>query len=80
MSKSNVGAGAAAAAPKLITTKECAHRIGKSESWLNKQRSMGRGPKYLRILGGIRYTEEFADEFLRGCVQETEDSRRSAAA
>jgi len=53
--------------------------IEKSGSWLNKERSQGRGPRFLKIGASIRYMVRDLDEYLRGTARETVDSRRAAA-
>ena len=63
----------------LLDSREAAVRIGKSLSWLNTQRSKGRGPRYVRIGSNVRYRAIDLDDFLAGSVIETEDSRRQAA-
>ncbi|GKX36109.1 MAG: hypothetical protein MnENMB40S_37270 [Rhizobiaceae bacterium MnEN-MB40S] len=51
------------------TTREAAPKIGKSVSWLNKSRMNGTGPKYLKIGGGVIYTDEHLVEFKRQCTR-----------
>jgi len=63
----------------LMTSGQFAAYIGMSESWLTKERAAGRGPRYLKIGGLIRYRKSFGDEYLQSCIRDTEESRRSAA-
>lgn len=43
---------------KLLTSKETAERLDKSESWLNHSRGAGTGPRYLKIGHQVRYRPE----------------------
>ena len=62
----------------LMTTAEAAVRRGCSRSTLEKERSQGKGPRYLRIGGLVRYRPEDIDDYLAGCVVETENSRNAS--
>ena len=48
----------------LLTSKEVAARIRKSESWLNHARQNGTGPRYLKIGHQVRYRPEDVDGWL----------------
>lgn len=59
---------------------QAAEYLGKSRSWLDKERSKGRGPKFRRVGGTIEYTQAGLDEYLKACEVETADSRKAKAA
>lgn len=50
----------------MLTTTQAAAHIGKSESWLNKSRMTGKGPVYLKLGGGVRYTVADLDAWVAG--------------
>ena len=54
---------------------DAANYLGKSKSWLDKQRSQGKGPRFLRVGGRIFYRQPDLDAFLDNCVHETDDTR-----
>lgn len=58
---------------------QAATYLGKSKSWLDRERSEGRGPKFRRVGGTIEYTQESLDAYLQACEVETADSRKAAA-
>lgn len=53
--------------------------LGKSRSWLDKERSAGRGPRLLRIGGRVFYRRADLDAYLETCALETADTRGRAA-
>lgn len=59
---------------------QAARYLGKSASWLDKQRSSGKGPRFRRVGATVEYTQAALDAFLNGCEVETEDSRKGKAA
>ena len=53
--------------------------LGVSESLLNRMRSEGRGPRYIRLGGRIFYRQADLDAYVDSGVVETTDSRKAAA-
>lgn len=53
----------------LLTSKETAARVRKSESWLNHARQTGTGPRYLKIGHQVRYRPEDIDSWLEQQVR-----------
>lgn len=47
------------------TTREAAKKLGVSESWLNKSRMNGTGPRYIKIGGKVNYPDEYIEEHKR---------------
>ena len=45
-------------------TAVAAKKLNKSKSWLDKARSKGTGPRYIKIGGGVFYTDELIAEYL----------------
>jgi predicted DNA-binding transcriptional regulator AlpA len=64
---------------KLLRTPEAAAYIGLSVSSLTKFRCAGKGPRFVRLSGAVRYREADLDEWLKGGIVETTDSRRQQA-
>jgi hypothetical protein len=62
-----------------LSRHEAAKRIGMSVSWLDKERSSGRGPRYRTVGRTVQYTEQWIDDYLAGKERHTEDSRPRAA-
>jgi hypothetical protein len=62
-----------------VDTAAAAKYIGRSPSWLNKERAAGRGPRFLKIGARVAYRVSDLDEYLDGRVRETSDTRRRAA-
>lgn len=56
----------------LLTEKQAASRLTVSTRTLQTLRSNNAGPAYIRIGGGIRYTEDALDNFIRAHTQETQ--------
>ena len=50
-----------------LNNKSAAAHIHRSESWLNKSRCSGNGPKFLKIGRGILYAKTDLDAFLESC-------------
>lgn len=53
--------------------------LGRSRSWLEKQRCHGSGPRFLKVGGRVLYRMTDLDSYLDGCTRETSDSRRAVA-
>ncbi len=51
---------------KVYTTKETAVRLKVSESFLNKKRVSGGGPKFIKVGRAVRYPESAINEYLSG--------------
>jgi excisionase family DNA binding protein len=51
--------------PELLTVAEAARRLKLSESYLNKARLTGGGPRFLRLGRSIRYREHDLDEWVQ---------------
>lgn len=49
---------------KLLTTAEAAEYLGMSTGWLNNQRYLGRGPRYVKM-GHVRYSFIDLVEFVK---------------
>ncbi len=62
-----------------LSREEAAERLGKSTSWLDKQRATGKGPRYRTVGRTVEYTQAWLDDYLSGKERETVDSRRAAA-
>lgn len=63
---------------RLLTTGQVATNTGMSQSWLEKGRIYGWGPKYLRIgsdrkVGAVRYRWSDVLEYLAGCEHDPEE-------
>jgi predicted DNA-binding transcriptional regulator AlpA len=61
-----------------MRTPQAAEYLGLAASTLDKMRSEGRGPRFLRLGGRIFYRNEDLDAFLAACLVETENSRAAA--
>jgi excisionase family DNA binding protein len=60
---------------KVYTTKETAVRLKVSESFLNKKRVSGGGPKFIKVGRAVRYPESAIDEYMAGQLRtSTSDS------
>lgn len=58
----------------MLTTKQAAQEYGLSQSWFEKRRLDGAGPKYVRIgLRCVRYRRRDLEQFFEGCVEEVAD-------
>ena len=51
-------------APRPFKTAVAAKKLNKSKSWLDKARSKGVGPRYIKIGGEVFYTDELLAEYL----------------
>jgi predicted DNA-binding transcriptional regulator AlpA len=51
---------------RLLDEQEVADYIGKSVSFVQKLRSTGGGPRYLKIGASVRYRQEDVDAWLSG--------------
>lgn len=58
----------------LLDSRQAAKIIDKSVSWLNKERSSGRGPRFIQIGRSVRYRRADLDAYLDRSVVETIDS------
>ncbi len=50
---------------RLLTVSEAAEFLQLSESWLNKARIYGRGPRYHKMGRSVRYSLQALEEFKR---------------
>jgi predicted DNA-binding transcriptional regulator AlpA len=53
----------------LMRTPEAADYLGMSESWLNKTRVTGNGPKYVKLSRAVAYRRSDLDSFLNQRVR-----------
>lgn len=60
-------------ADPLLNVREAAVELNISEDWLNKLRSRGGGPKFIRLGRSVRYRRSHLHEFAE------ENTRRSTA-
>jgi predicted DNA-binding transcriptional regulator AlpA len=65
--------------PSLLTTPAAGVYTGFSKSTLEKLRCAGKGPRYIKLGGQVRYRPTDLDDWLKSGVVETEDSRRQQA-
>jgi hypothetical protein len=63
---------------ELVDEDAAAPILGTTPQALQHWRRMGRGPRYLRTIGRIRYRVSDLKEFLNRCTVETVDSRQPA--
>jgi predicted DNA-binding transcriptional regulator AlpA len=63
--------------PRVDVTAAAAY-LGRSRSWLDKERAAGRGPRFLKVGGRIAYRIADLDEYLDDRIRETSDTRRAA--
>lgn len=63
---------------KLLRTPEAAAYTGMSVSSLTKFRCLGKGPRFVRLSGAVRYRPQDLDDWMNGGIVETADSRRQA--
>lgn len=66
------------AAAQLLKTRDAAAYTGFSASTLEKFRCAGKGPRFVRLSGVVRYRPQDLDEWMAGGIVETADSRRQA--
>jgi excisionase family DNA binding protein len=50
---------------RLLTVKEAAGYLQVSESWLNKARLTGCGPRFIKMGRSVRYSAQALEEFKR---------------
>lgn len=62
---------------KLLTVKEAAESLGVSESFLNKKRIQGGGPKYIKIGARVLYQDDDLHDFRARCKR-TSTSQEAA--
>lgn len=62
-------------AEPLLDSRQAAKIIDKSVSWITKERTAGRGPRFIRIGRSVRYRRADLDAYLDGSVVETMDTR-----
>jgi predicted DNA-binding transcriptional regulator AlpA len=60
----------------MLTGQQAAHLLGCTVNALEQWRQRGVGPRYHKLGALVRYQESDLVEWLRGCVQETADTRR----
>lgn len=53
--------------------------LGRSRSWLDKERAAGRGPRYVMLGRRVFYRLPDLDQYVDGSVVETADTREDAA-
>lgn len=58
-----------------LTQRELADRWNKSEATIERYRSDGAGPCYLKIGGKVMYRLEDVEQFERDCLYESPNSR-----
>jgi hypothetical protein len=51
---------------RLLTTKQLAQRINRSESWVEKSRLTGQGPPFIKLKSGCLYDPDDIDQWLEG--------------
>ena len=51
--------------PKQMTTKQAADYLSLSPHTLNQWRSLGKGPRFVRLGGAVRYPKTFLDSYLQ---------------
>jgi hypothetical protein len=56
-------------------TAEAAKRVGVRPRTMEQWRWLGRGPKFLKVGGVVRYDDEDLDAFLAGCVRTSTSDR-----
>lgn len=59
-----------------LNTAEAATHLGRSASWLERERAAGRGPRYGMIGRRVFYRRADLEEYVAGSIRETADSRR----
>ena len=62
---------------ELLQTPEAAAAMHVSPFWLHKERSQGRGPRFIRIGRKVFYRRSDLRSYLDGCAVETEDTREA---
>lgn len=60
---------------ELLQTAEAAPEINMSAFWLHKERSQGRGPRYIRIGRKVFYRRSDLQEWLEQRYVETQETR-----
>jgi hypothetical protein len=58
-----------ALADELLTTAEASASTGLTEAWLRKQRSLGRGPGFVRVGGCVRYVRTWLQRWLEANME-----------
>lgn len=71
-------AAAALEVAERMNVQRAASYLSIAKSTLDKMRGDGRGPRYLRLGTRVYYRREDLDEYLRGRIVETTDSRSAA--
>jgi hypothetical protein len=61
----------------LLTEVEAAKILGKSVSWMQRQRWMQTGPAFIRIGRNCRYQREMLDKYIVECFVGTNDQQVS---
>jgi predicted DNA-binding transcriptional regulator AlpA len=62
-----------------LTQRELADRWNKSEATIERYRSDGVGPRFLKIGGAVRYRLEDIEQFERECLYDSPNSRSEVA-
>ncbi|GAB3377161.1 hypothetical protein GCM10027431_32770 [Lysobacter rhizosphaerae] len=62
---------------RLDTTAAAAY-LGRSRSWLDKERASGRGPRYVMLGRRVFYRLPDLERYVENSVVETEDTRGAA--
>ena len=65
----------AASRKQRLSTTEAAKHLGIAKSTMDKMRSEGRGPRYLKLGGRVFYMVNDLDSYLESKMVETTDSR-----
>ena len=62
---------------RLLTEKEVSVLLGLSQAWLQKRRTYGGGPPYMKISGSVRYDRVLLDEWLKNQIHNNTGSYRT---
>ncbi len=62
-----------------LTQRDLAERWGKAEATIERYRSDGVGPRFLKLGGGVRYRLEDIEQFERECLYDSPSQRRSTS-
>ena len=58
-----------------LTQRDLAERWGKAEATIERYRSDGVGPRFLKLGGGVRYRLEDIEQFERECLYDSPSLR-----
>lgn len=65
-------------AERMLNTGQAAQYLGVGRATLEKARVQGKGPRFYKMAGSVRYDRGDLDAWIRGCAVETVDSRQQA--